>query len=74
MTDILRGFIQLVKQGVIHRDLKPANILLHSGIYKLAGFAILNILKKDFGFAKCVLNLKREMLNSSVGTPLYMSP
>lgn len=29
MTDILEGFIELIKYGVIHRDLKPANILIN---------------------------------------------
>ena len=62
--DLLEGFIELVKKGIIHRDLKPANILKHKNIYKLA----------DFGFAKCLSNFKREMLQSMVGTPLYMSP
>jgi len=38
MTDILRGFIELIKHGVIHRDLKPANILISNGSFKLAGF------------------------------------
>lgn len=37
MTDILRGFIELIKNGVIHRDLKPANILLGDNKFKLAG-------------------------------------
>ena len=40
MTHILRGFIELVKHGIIHRDLKPANILIHQGVYKLAGLII----------------------------------
>ena len=44
---LVEGFKELSKHGVIHRDLKPANILLHEGsIYKLA----------DFGFARFVDN------------------
>lgn len=31
------GMMELVKKGIIHRDLKPANILIHKGIYKIAG-------------------------------------
>lgn len=37
MSDILRGFIELIKHGVIHRDLKPANILIGDNKFKLAG-------------------------------------
>ena len=29
MIQIVNGFKELVKSGVIHRDLKPANILNH---------------------------------------------
>ena len=28
----------------------------------------------DFGFARTVDNFRRQMLDSLVGTPLYMSP
>jgi len=42
LKDVLTGFIELLKHGVIHRDLKPDNILMHQGVYKIA----------DFGFAK----------------------
>lgn len=68
LIDILNGFTQLIKHGIIHRDLKPANILIilndKGRSYKLA----------DFGFAKCVDNFKKDMMQSMVGTPLYMSP
>lgn len=37
MLQIINGFKELVKMGVIHRDLKPANILNHEGIVKIAG-------------------------------------
>ena len=47
LKDILSGFIELLKHGVIHRDLKPENILIHQGKHKLA----------DFGFAKSVDNV-----------------
>jgi serine/threonine protein kinase len=42
LKDILSGFIELLKHGVIHRDLKPENLLIHEGVYKIA----------DFGFAR----------------------
>ncbi|KAM3132941.1 hypothetical protein pb186bvf_014937 [Paramecium bursaria] len=63
LVQILLGFQELIKSGIIHRDLKPANILINKGVFKLA----------DFGFAKSVDNLS-IMLDSCVGTPLYMSP
>jgi len=44
LTDILTGFIQLIKNGIIHRDLKPANILIDKGVNtlnnKFIGFQI----------------------------------
>ncbi|CAD8154174.1 unnamed protein product [Paramecium octaurelia] len=64
MLQIINGFKELVKQGVIHRDLKPANILNHEGIVKIA----------DFGFAKYVDNYTSQLLRSCVGSPLYMAP
>ncbi|EGR28771.1 protein kinase domain protein [Ichthyophthirius multifiliis] len=64
IKDLLNGFIELIKNGVIHRDLKPENILIKGDSYKLA----------DFGFAKTVDNFQKQMLSSLVGTPLYMSP
>lgn len=41
MKNILNGFLELKKFGVIHRDLKPANILIHKNIYKIAGELLL---------------------------------
>jgi len=49
MSDILNGFLELFKHGVMHRDLKPENILKHEGVYKLA----------DFGFSRSVDNFTR---------------
>ena len=46
LKDLLTGFIELLKNGVIHRDLKPENILVKGAIYKLA----------DFGFSRTVDN------------------
>ncbi len=37
MGQIVNGFKELVKLGVIHRDLKPANILNNDGVVKIAG-------------------------------------
>jgi len=64
ITQILKGYHEMLKLGIIHRDLKPDNILMHEGVFKLA----------DFGFAKCVENFNKDLMKSLVGTPLYMSP
>lgn len=64
LKQILMGFRQLIRVGVVHRDLKPANILVKQGVLKLA----------DFGFAKFVDSSEGGLLKSCVGTPLYMSP
>ena len=59
LNDLLTGIKALLKMGIIHRDIKPANILMHDKQFKIT----------DFGFAKQV-----TIMNSLVGTPLYMSP
>ena len=64
LVDLLKGYQPLLKAGIIHRDIKPENVLLHEGRLKLA----------DFGFAKYMNNFKKSMLQSYVGTPLYMAP
>lgn len=67
LTQILKAIQFSLNQGIIHRDLKPANILISSlnpAIFKIA----------DFGFAKRFSNLNFDLMQSLVGTPLYMSP
>ena len=59
--DIINAFRVIVGNGILHRDLKPENILCHEGVYKIA----------DFGFSK---QMNDGVLQSTVGTPLYMSP
>lgn len=54
---------------VIHRDLKPANILVKANGSKNDSFKL-----ADFGFAKFVSGFEKNMLESIVGTPLYMAP
>ncbi|CAD8102016.1 unnamed protein product [Paramecium sonneborni] len=62
LHDILSGYQILLKKEIVHRDIKPANILNCNGIFKLG----------DFGLATQLS--QQMMLNSRVGTPLYMSP
>ncbi|CAK74826.1 unnamed protein product (macronuclear) [Paramecium tetraurelia] len=64
LKDLLHGIKALLKIGIIHRDIKPANIMVHDGIFKIT----------DFGFAKQVDSHIDTIMNSLVGTPLYMSP
>lgn len=42
LTQIVKGFQEMVRFGIIHRDLKPANILVDKDNFKIC----------DFGFAK----------------------
>ncbi len=46
LIQILNGFGELVKNGVIHRDLKPENIMIKDDVLKIA----------DFGFSKLLEN------------------
>lgn len=74
MIQLVNGFREMVKNGVIHRDLKPANILNHNGIVKVGGIAFVATPSQDFGFAKYVDNYTQQLLKSCVGSPLYMAP
>ncbi len=64
VRQILHGYAELLRHGMIHRDIKPANILIHDGMMKLT----------DFGFSKKVEDMSEHLMTSLVGTPLYMSP
>ncbi len=63
IRQIVCGFKEIVKMGILHRDLKPANVLLHQGTFKIC----------DFGFSKYFGESSR-MTKTCVGTPVYMSP
>lgn len=43
LNDLLEGFTELNKHGVIHRGLKLSNIMVNEGVFKLAGNSIKNI-------------------------------
>lgn len=62
LKDIVAGLKEMVTQNIIHRDLKPANIIRHDNQYKIT----------DFGFSRSVERV--QMMESLVGTPLYMAP
>lgn len=64
LKQLLKGYQVLLGYGVLHRDLKSKNILLKDGVFKIA----------DFGFAKHLQNFEKQVLQTLVGTPLYMSP
>eukprot|EP01017_Pseudomicrothorax_dubius_P036471 TRINITY_DN5223_c0_g4_i2.p1 TRINITY_DN5223_c0_g4~~TRINITY_DN5223_c0_g4_i2.p1 ORF type:complete len:458 (+),score=117.47 TRINITY_DN5223_c0_g4_i2:69-1442(+) len=64
LDQICEAFKEMKRYNIIHRDLKPANILIHQGKLKLA----------DLGFAKTVHNFQGSVLQSTVGSPIYMSP
>ncbi|CAD8051474.1 unnamed protein product [Paramecium sonneborni] len=62
IKQIANGLKEIVSNNFIHRDLKPANILINDGQCKIA----------DFGFSR---PLPSEcVMESLVGTPLYMAP
>tara|TARA_Y100000114_G_C11748474_1_gene322929 strand:+ start:297 stop:1202 length:906 start_codon:yes stop_codon:yes gene_type:complete len=58
------GIEYLHKNNIIHRDIKSANIFLAKEDHVLIG---------DFGISKVLLNNK-ELTNTCIGTPFYMTP
>lgn len=40
MRHILKGFIELIKKGILHGNLTPSNILFHNGLMRLADFGL----------------------------------
>lgn len=64
LWQIAEAFKQMKEFHMLHRDLKPPNILLNEGKVKIA----------DLGFSKTVENFQVSINNSTVGSPIYMSP
>jgi serine/threonine protein kinase len=53
------------REGVVHRDLKPANILLDDNNH---------LYVTDFGIARILSDASTLTVDTTVGTPHYMSP
>ena len=62
-TQLVAGYLDIYRRGILHRDLKPANIFMRGDILKIA----------DFGFAVKLEDVKKNS-NYNVGSPLYMPP
>ncbi|KAM3141751.1 hypothetical protein pb186bvf_006073 [Paramecium bursaria] len=54
----------LYQKSIVHRDIKMENILIQGGKCKLA----------DFGLAKFLIDVDKELMQTRSGTPLYKSP
>ena len=65
---ICQGVSHAHQKGIIHRDLKPANILV-SLVDEVPSPKII-----DFGIATAEASARERRFDSSVGTPVYMSP
>ncbi len=59
---LVRGYLEMERQGVLHRDIKTANLLVGRG-----GGGVL----ADFGFA---CREGGQVPGVNVGTPCYMPP
>lgn len=63
ISSISNGLEYLHNKNIIHRDIKPENILVtKNDIFKLA----------DFGVSR--MDNKTKLIQTSIGTPYYMSP
>ncbi|CAK67049.1 unnamed protein product (macronuclear) [Paramecium tetraurelia] len=65
LSQIINGYRELYKLGIMHRDIKPANIFLgNNGDFQLA----------DYGMSKILENPNLEIEQSHAGTPYYAAP
>lgn len=65
LAEIVLAVESLHERGIIYRDLKPENILIDKdGHIKLI----------DFGFAKCLKDIKKDRAYTHCGTPGYCAP
>lgn len=65
LLGIALGMKYLHSQNIIHRDLKPANILLDDKFYPRIN---------DFGLSRIAEQLGTYLMNTNLGTPIYMAP
>lgn len=68
LCQIAAAFQYLSTQGYMHRDMKPANMLLTD----FSSGGVPDVKLSDFGFARHYEN--GVLMNSKVGSPLYMAP
>jgi serine/threonine protein kinase len=40
MRHILKGFMELIKKGIIHGNLSSSNVLFHNGLMRIADFGL----------------------------------
>jgi len=40
MCEILTGFFDIMRYGIVHRDFKPQNVLMNKGKLKIADFGL----------------------------------
>lgn len=69
ILQILRALQEAHAMGIVHRDLKPANCFI---VEKDGEQDFVTLL--DFGISKAPVSAGLTHTNSSLGTPLYMSP
>lgn len=60
---LINAYKSLHENNIVHRDIKTDNIFFKDGKLKLA----------DFGFSK-KLKYQDDLMQTSLGSPLYMAP
>ena len=63
LQQIIKGYMDVFREGYLHRDIKPANIFYKKNQYKIG----------DFGFAIPIKDINQHKCYN-VGSPVYMPP